>query len=300
MILMTGGTGFVGSYLVKALREDDCKVRVLVREHSDTKTLKELGIELSVGDVIDPASLDPAVDGVDTVIHLVSIAEERGAARFESICWRGTDNVVEVAKAAGIQRMIHMSALGVEPDERSAYLLNKWKGQQTVENSGLDYTVLRPSVIFGKGDGFFTKLASVIRTSPGIMPIIGSGASRFQPIWIEDVIRCTLSTLQNEEGKFSKKTLELGGSRILTFEEIVNVVMEAMQVRKPKVHLPAGLVSFGSRAMKAVGIPSPITPEQVYLVGKDNVTEPVDSVERHFGFEPRGLEAKHLDYLKQI
>lgn len=293
MILLTGATGFVGAYLAKALAENKYKVRALVRKTANTQRLQVLGFEIANGDVTEPASLKDALKEIDTVIHLVAIIEEKRGATFEKINRRGTENVVEAAKQAGVKRIIHMGALGTGPYEKYPYSYTKWQGQQAVERSGLDYTVLRPSIIFGEGDGFVSVLAKLIRRSP-VMPIIGSGQTRFQPIWIGDVVRCVLEILKN--GRFSKKVIDVGGARILSYEEIVDEIIKALGVKRVKLHVPPGLVKLGAKMLKSMKLPVPVTPEQIDLLELDNVTEP-GSVERQFGFKPRALEVENIRYV---
>lgn len=293
MILLTGATGFVGSHMAKALAENNHKVRALARKTANTQKLQELGLEIAYGDVTEPASLKGALKDVDTVIHLVAIIEEKRGATFEKINRRGTENIVEAAKQAGVKRIIHMGALGTGPFEKYPYSYTKWQGQQAVEKSGLDYTVLRPSIIFGEGDGFVTVLAKLIRRSP-VVPIIGSGQTRFQPIWIGDVVRCVLEILK--DGRFSKKVIDVGGARILSYEEIVDEIMKALGLKRAKLHIPPSLVKLGAKALRSIGLPLLVTPEQIDLLELDNVTEP-DSVERQFGFKPKALEAENIGYV---
>ena len=294
MILLTGATGFVGSHLSQALAEKNYKVRALVRKTANTQKLQALGFEIAYGDVTESASLLAALKDIDNVIHLVAIIEEKKGATFEKINWRGTENVVEAAKEVGVKKFIHMGALGTGPFEKYPYSYTKWQGQQAVEKSGLDYTVLRPSIIFGEGDGFVTVLAKVIKRAP-VVPVIGAGKTRFQPIWVGDIVRCVLEILKN--GRFSKRVIDVGGARILSYEEIVDEIMKALSVKRVKLHLPPGLAKLGAKTLKSLGLPVPVTPEQIDLLELDNVAEP-NSVERWFGFKPKALEAEHIRYVR--
>src|SRR6476661_312946 len=176
-ILITGGTGFVGSEIRKALA--DRELRLLVR---DPSSVRDAGAaELVRGD-----ALEPAMAGVDAVIHLVAIIEESGDKTFDLVIRQGSENVVTEARNAGVRRLVHMSALGAQPNPAYPYLNAKWGAEQAVRQSGLDWTIIRPSVIFGPRDGFVNVLAGLIRRAP-IIPVVGSGESKFQPVAVGEV-----------------------------------------------------------------------------------------------------------------
>jgi NADH dehydrogenase len=295
MILVTGATGFVGRHLIAQLQARGEQVRPLVRNAATAQRARATNIEPAIGDVTDPASLERAMEGVDAVIHLVAIITEKGSATFERINVQGTRNVVSAARAAGVKRLLHMSANGAQDNPRYPYLQSKWRGELAVIESGLPNSILRPSLIFGRGDQFFTTLAMVVRLNP-IVPIAGDGTSMFQPIWVEDVCTCFLKMLDDDT--YLGRSFDVGGPEQLSYEDLVDIVMRVLGTRKPKIHVPIPLMKPLAAAMEALLPHPPVTPGQLDLLEIDNVTAP-NPLPELFGIErPAYLQAK-LDYIKR-
>ncbi len=295
MILVSGGTGFVGSHLIPRLVKSEEKIRCLVRSMAKTETLRENGAELAVGDVTDPQSLIEAMQGVDTVIHLVAIIRETKGATFSGVNAQGTMNMVEAAKACGVKRFIHISVLGASPNPMYRYTYSKWQGEEAVQNSNLDFIIFRPSAIFGQGFGY-SFIDSMIRSLtmfPFIAPVPGSGNTRFQPIWVEDVASCIIQALENEKGS---QTYEIGGPEHLSYEEMLDTVKHVLGMRRVKVHIPMPLMRLAVIAMGITMGNPPVTSVELAQLELDNITD-LDSVERYFGFKPRALN-QGLDYIK--
>ena len=181
---MTGGTGFVGGALRAAL--SGLPLRLLVRRRERWQDHESDLIEVVEGDVTDAGSLRDAMEGCSTVIHLVAIIEESGPQTFDRVIRQGTEHVVNEARAAGARRFIHMSALGAANDPKFPYHQAKWRSEEAVRASGLDWTIFRPSVIYGPGDGFILTLAGVVKSFP-ITPVVGDGNAKFQPVAVSDV-----------------------------------------------------------------------------------------------------------------
>src|SRR2546429_2658379 len=187
-VFVTGGTGFVGRAVVQALRAEGCAVRCLVRRGSE-RDLRGLGaIERVEGDVMARQSLDEGMAGCDAVIHLVGIIREHPSigATFERVHTQGTINVLEAAAAVGVRRYVHMSALGTRAGARSRYHQTKWAAEEAVRASPIPWTIFRPSIIYGRGDGFVTLLARMIQRLP-VVPVIGAGRQRLQPVPVAHV-----------------------------------------------------------------------------------------------------------------
>lgn len=288
MILVTGSTGFVGRHIVRELCSRGKEVRCLARTSSDLGLLRGFDVEICSGDVSDQSSLERAAQGVYTVIHLVAIIREMRQATFQRVNYWGTKNMVQAAKKAGVERIVYMSNLGAGPDRRFPLLYSKWQGEEEVRNSGVNYTIFRPSVMFGEGDGFVTVLASIIRRLP-LIPVIGSGNTRFQLISVEDIATCVAQTL--EEQQTVNQTIPLGGPEYLAYEEIIDMITRELKVRRLKMHIPIPLMRPIVWAMERLFSRPPVTSGQLAMLNQDNITDP-DAVERVFGFKPISLRER--------
>ncbi len=293
MILVTGGAGFVGSHLIPRLVETGEKVKCLDRSLARAETEKASGVEWVLGNVTDRQSLEQAMSGVESVIHLVAILRESKGATFDGVNVQGTKNVVQAALGAGVKRFIHIGALGAGPNPIYRYAYSKWQGEEAVRSSNLDYTILEPSVMFGTGAGFITRLVRSLKTFPFLAPIPGSGKTRFQTIWVEDVATCVLKALGGEK---SRQTCRIGGPEHLTYEQILDAVIAALGTKRIKVHLPLLLMRPAVMAMEKVMSDPPVTLGELKQLEVDNTTD-LDSVERQFGFKPLPL-SQGLDYIK--
>ena len=216
--------------------------------------------------------------------------------QFDAINRQGTVNAVEAAKAAGsVKRFIHVSALGADNRPRLQYLHSKWQGEQAVVGSGMPYVILRPSLIFGPGDEFTTAVAALVRIMP-IVPVIGSGNNRLQPIHVDDVARCiALSVSGNIRGNH---TIEIGGPDQLSYNEIVDVVARTLGRKARRINVPLWKMRLPVAIMEKLTPRAPINRAMLQLVTLRNVAEP-DSVERVFGFRPRPLYG-NIDHVREI
>jgi len=291
-ILITGGTGFVGSAVVNALAGRP--LRLLVRDRAKAGDLPSQEVEIVEGNVTNPGTLPGAVAGCDTVIHLVAIIEESGGENFDSVIRQGTVNVVEAAKSAGARRFIDMSALGAADRPGFGYMQAKWRAEEAVRGSGLAWTIFRPSVIFGPGDGFINALAAVVRSFP-VIPVVGDGQTRFQPISVRDVADAFVAAVDDPET--AGQTYELGGPDVLTYEQLLDLVAEKLGKHKRKVHMPVGLmktvVSLSTPLPKSIR--PPVTSEQLKMLALDNSTDR-SATEHLIGRPPLRLR-DGLDYI---
>lgn len=295
MILVTGGTGFVGTNLLKALAGTSLKARALARHPEDAADLGEkTGCELVRADVTDAASLDAAFDGVDAVIHLVGILVEPRGVTFREVHVEGTRNVVEACRRNGVKRYLHMSALGTRAGARSEYHRTKWQAEELVRSSGLDYTILRPSVIFGPGDMFTNMFAGFVRRFP-LVVIPGSGKNLFQPVFIKNVAGAFVSALDMNET--IGKVCELGGPERLTFDDVIEKIARALGRKPPaKVHMPMPLMRVGAGLAETVLPTPPITRDQLLMLEEDNVTDN-NALTGVFHIEPTGFVEGMKTYL---
>ena len=293
MILVTGSTGFVGRHIVRELVSRGKELKCLVRTSSDISMLKGLKVEICYGDVTNQGSLKMALERVETVIHLVAIIRETRQATFEGVNYLGTRNLVQTAKMSNVKRLIYMSNLGAGPDRRFPLLYTKWQGEEEVRKSGLDYTIFQPSVMFGRGDGFVTVLAGMVKRLP-LVPVIGSGRTRFQLISVDDVTTCVARALENKQT--INQTIPLGGPEYLTFEDITDMVIQTLRLRRLKLHIPMSMMRPMVWAMGRVLPRPPLTSAQLAMLSRDNITD-IDIVEKVFGFKPVSLQEKIGDML---
>lgn len=293
-VYITGGTGFVGGNIREALGQRP--LRLLVRDKAQGTS--DLGGDVDVveGDVTKPESLRGTMDGCSAVIHLVAIISEEGGATFDGVINRGTVNVVDEAKRAGVPRFIHMSALGARDDADFPYMQAKWRAEQAVQSSGIPWTIFRPSVIFGPGDEFINQLANVIRTFP-VIPVVGDGKTKFMPVYVKDVAAAYKRAL--DDAGTSGEIYELGGPRVYTYEEMLGVIAAELDKRKPMVHVPVGLmlpvVKFSKPLPKSLR--PPVTEQQLKMLALDNSSDHSATAEL-IGQSPTSLE-NAIGYIKK-
>jgi len=301
-ILVTGANGFVGGHLVPALIGAGHRVVGLVRSDRAGETARSrlpaasrANLELRTGDVTRPVTLAPAVVGVDAIVHLAAIPRDysRGA-ELRRVNTEGTRAVVDAMRQAGVKRLIHMGALGVADDPSLHYASSKAKAETLVAGSGLDWTILKPSLQFGPGDGFFNIIAGLVRWSPGVVPVPGDGSSRFQPIHSADVARVVVASLADPTTVGT--TLELGGPRYWTYREITGEVLRALGKRRLILPMPVPLIRLVAGGAELVHLPFPVATDQLRQLRLDNVG-PLDLIPTRFRFDPRPMEGA-LGYLR--
>jgi NADH dehydrogenase len=270
-IAVTGATGFVGGYVVNALLRRGHEVRVLARSPDSARSKFLRPVPVAVGDILDASSLAAALPGCDAVVHLVGIIHEAGGHSFDEIHRHGTALVVAAAERAGARRYLHISAMGSSPESPSAYGRSKAAAEGVVGRSHLDWTIFRPSIIFGPGDGFVNQLAGIARSVPFVFPVIGSGKTMFMPVSVRDVARCFAQALEKPET--IRQTYEVGGPEVFTFEEIAREIASALgKPGKRIVHVPVGLARFAASFAERLTAP-PLTRDQLASLSVDNVAD---------------------------
>lgn len=268
-VFVTGATGFVGRAVIQALRAEGHVVRCLVRRGSEADLHGFEAIERVEGDILGPpASLEADIAGCDTVIHLVGIIREhksRGIT-FDRLHHVGTKNVLAAAAAAGARRYLHMSALGTRAGARARYHQTKWAAEEAVRASGLEWTIFRPSVIYGPGDGFLSLLAGMVGRLP-VVPVIGDGRQRLQPVPVEHVAAGFARAVRVEASV--KQTYTVTGPDAVSMIELLEMIGAAMHRRVRLVRIPLGLIRPVARMVHRV--PSfPVTPDQLLMLEEDN------------------------------
>ena len=273
MILLTGGTGFVGGHVLQALLAAGRPVRCLVREPSSAN----LDCELVQGDMTDGASLKRAVEGADTVVHLVAIRQGK-QEQFDRVMAQGTRDLLAAAKEAGVGRFVHMSALGTSEESKDLvpYYGAKWKMEQAVEGTGIPYVIFRPSFVFERDGGILPTFAKLARFAP-VTPITGSGQQRIQPIWAGDLAAYFDKAIDLDAA--TDRTFELGGPDVVTWNEFWERLKKARGIRRPSVHVPMGLMRMNALVTERLPGNVPLTRDLLKMLEHDNVVTNDDAVE---------------------
>lgn len=295
MILITGATGYIGRHLVARLAQQGERPRCLVRDPKRAATILPAGsVEFAQGDTTQPATLAAATRDIDTIIHAAFItADHKQSAgnHYETTNVEGTANLIKAARVADVKRIIEISGLGTKPDKPGSYMQGRYLAERMLKESGLDWTIIQPSVLFGKDAPFIKGLADLIRTSP-VVPLIGGGNIMFQPIYVEDVVTIIIKVLQEPE-RTTNKTYVIGGPEYYSFTQVINMLLRAMHKNRIKAPAPRPLVGIGAAVMEAVFPKPPLTKAAMTLFNFDNTTD-INSVERDFGFAPMSFK-QYLD-----
>ena len=290
-IAITGANGFVARNLIVLLLEDmpAGEIRAIVRDPATAlRELPSTDLEVVTADVTKPDSLRTAFDGCRAVVHTVAIPTERKAT-FAAVNARGTEHVGAEAKSAGVRRIVHLSAIGADPESPFPFLRSKGQGERCVIESGIAYVALRPSILFGRGDDFFPKLGFSLRFP--VVPVPGDGSARFQPIHVGDVAQVIRAALRGT----MTGVHEIAGPDVVTYDELLTETMRGYRKRRPRLHLPVPLMKPAAVAMGLVMADPPVTVAQLDLLKTDNV--PVrNAIEQVFGISPRPFRGA-LGYL---
>lgn len=278
-ILITGATGFVGRAVSERLRRAGYRLRALVRNPA-SRAAQELArsgtVQLFPGDVLDPDSVNRAAAGVQAVVHLVGIITEFGRQTFENMHVRATELVVAAARAGGAQRFLHVSALGTRPGARSRYHQTKWAAEERVRQSGLVWTIFRPSLIYGPGDQFVNRFDRMARISP-VLPLIGRREARFQPVPVDIVAQCVEAALTSPQAE--GQTLDVCGPERLTLAEMLQALLEVTGRRRWLCRVPGAVAWTLATVLERVypallRRPPPLNRDQLIMLEEDNVGDP--------------------------
>jgi NADH dehydrogenase len=276
-ILVTGGTGFVGPKVVHALRAQGRDVRALVRRPERAAQLAGWGVELATGDVTDRESLRAAADGCTHVVHLVAILKGT-PSDFHRVMTQGTQNCLAAAKEAGVQRFVLMSALGTSDTTKDTvpYFASKWAMEQATVQSALEYTIFRPSFVFGRDGGALPTFVKQVRYSP-VVTVIGTGVQRIQPIFVEDVAQYFAQGVDHPQA--ANRTFELGGPDVVTWNDLYLTIAKVLGKRRRLLHVPSGVARTGAQLTQwAPG--APLTTDQIAMIETgDNVVSDTDAVD---------------------
>jgi uncharacterized protein YbjT (DUF2867 family) len=296
-VFVTGASGFVGNEVVKELLARGHQVKALVRKGSEKKLEARHKVEVVFGDCLHPEILNQAAAGCDAIIHLVGIIREfpgKGVT-FERLHVQATQNVVDAAKAAGARRYLHMSALGARPDPADPYHVTNFQADQYVINSGLAYTIFRPSVIYGPGDQSINLFVRQIRRLP-FFPIVGDGLYRLQPVpvWIVAAAFALALELPRTENKI----YDVGGPEPLTFNEIIDTIAQVVGRKIAKVHQPTWCMQVAA-SMCGRFRWFPLTPGQLRMLLEGSTCDP-SVFYTDFGLSPMTFRDGVAQYLTDV
>jgi NADH dehydrogenase len=298
VILLTGATGLVGGELLPMLLADGHEVRALVR---DPRRLgaRRVNVQIALGELSDPFSLRHAMRGVDTVIHLAATSRDQPGGTIEELNGLATARLLRSAERAGVERFVFFSAIGATPFQRTRFFRSKALAEHAVLESPLESIVFAPSIMYRPGDQWLTLLERLSMLPA--MPVSGSGGSRYQPIWARDVAACVAAALNGADSKGSKgkakggednpgRRYELAGPETLTYDEILEQVMEANGHERPLVHFPLPIVRAGLRGLELIAGPSVFaTWEEAELFEVPMVSERGTADVEGLGVEPRPM-----------
>lgn len=297
IVTVFGGSGFIGRYVVRRLAAADWIVRVGVRDLESAAFLKVAGdpgfVVPLAADITDDDSVARAVEGADGVVNMVGILYERGRRTFQRMHVEGAARVARAASAAGAKRLVQISAIGADADSPAEYGRTKAAGEKAVADAFPGATVLRPSVVFGPEDDFLNRFAQMARISP-VLPVF---PTRFQPVWVGDVAEAVFRVL--EDGGTAGKTFELGGPQVVTFRELMQIILKEIARERVLLPLPLGLAEIEAWFLEKLPVP-PLTRDQVKLLGMDNVVAPAAMTLRDLGIEPMAMEAIIPSYLDRF
>jgi len=271
-VFLTGSTGFVGKGILKALLAAGHEVRCLVRKGSQSKLADyKAQVEVVEGDVTQPETLTGKLEGCEAVIHLVGIIKEiplRGVT-FEKVHYEASKNVIDEAYRAKVRQFLHMSALGSREGAVSKYHQTKYRAEQYLIQSGLTYTIFRPSIIFGPEDRSINLFAKVIKLSP-IFPVIGNGRNLMQPVALENIAQGFVKALG--KAKAENKIYEVGGPDKLSNDQILDIIAQVLGRRLIKLHQPLSLLKPLVGLMEVFPF-FPLSSDQLLMLQEDNVCE---------------------------
>ncbi len=295
-----GGSGFIGRYVVQRLAARGDVIAVGCRRAEGARFLMPQGnvgqiaaLNLEIG---DEEVLPAFLAGNEALVNCVGILRESGPQRFDRVHHTGPARLARLAREAGIERFVHISAIGADSRSPSAYARTKAAGEAAVRDAFPTVTILRPSVVFGPEDQFFNRFAAMAMISP-VLPLIGGGETRFQPVYVGDVADAVVKCL--DDPATAGRTYELGGPKIYSFRELIELLLAEIRRKRLLLDLPFGLAAFQARLMSLLPNP-PLTPDQVELLKRDNVVSSGAMSMAALGITPTAVEGVLPTYLDRF
>jgi len=303
LVTVVGGSGFLGRHIVHRLAQAGYRIRVATRHPALANHVMPSGkvgqIALVRADIRDEARIAAAVEGAQVVVNLVGILREGGGRTFDAIHADGAAIVARAATKAGARRLIHISSIGASKTSRSAYARSKAEGEAQAREAFPDATILRPSIVFGPGDGFFNRFAALMRMSKLLFPLFGGGATKFQPVFVGDVADAAVNALADERTK--AKTYELGGPAVYTFKELLAFISNVTERKRVFVPIPFFLLDIVAALTGWLPF-APVTLDQARLLRVDNIVKTGPDAASvgtlaDLGVQPTSIEAIVPSYL---
>jgi len=300
LVTVFGGSGFIGTQAVRRLAKAGWRIRVAVRQPNLAYAMRLHGdvgqIDIVQANIRNPPSVRRALEGATASLNLVSTLYEHGRQGFQALNVMGARNVAEAARAEGVARLVQMSALGADLGSPSKYARTKAEGEVAAREVYADAVVVRPSIVFGPEDDFFNRFASMALVSP-VIPLVGGGRTRMQPVFVGDVARALALAVTAEQA--AGQTYELGGPAVFTFRRLMELMLAEIERRRLLLPIPFPVASLIGAVgdLAAPVFPPPITSDQVTLLRADNVTSGQYPGLPELGITPTTLEAVLPSYL---
>lgn len=296
LVTIFGGSGFIGRHVVRRLAAEGWICRVAVRDTEAALFLKVDGNPGQVvpvaADVTNPKSVERAVADAKRVVNLVGILYEKGRRTFKRVHVEGAANVAKAAQAAGVERLVQMSAIGADPNSPAEYGRTKAAGEAAAKAAFDGASIVRPSVVFGPEDSFFNKFAAMARISP----VLPEFPAKFQPVYVADVAAAIARVLDDPQTR--GKTYELGGPRVISFREFLELVLKYTGRERPIVPVPMSLAKLEAMFLELLPVP-PLTRDQLKLLGRDNVVASGALTLADLGITPTAMEVVLPTYLSR-
>lgn len=302
-VTIFGGSGFLGRHIVQRLAQAGYRVRVATRKPSLANHLMTSGkvgqIALMRGDIRNERDVAAAVSGAEFVINLVGILRPSGGRTFNAMHADGAGTIARAAAKAGVRRLIHVSAIGAGKASRSAYARSKAEGETQAREAFPGTTILRPSIVFGPGDGFFARFAALMSMSKLVFPLFGGGKTKFQPVFVGDVAQAVANAIADDRTR--GKTYELGGPAVYTFKELLAFIARVTGRKRTFIPIPFFLLDIAAAFTGWLPF-APVTLDQARLLRVDNVVKAgadkaaVGTI-ADLGVQPTALEAIVPGYL---
>ena len=300
-VTVFGGSGFIGRAIVRALAQEGLLIRVACRRielAEQVKTAGDVGqITVMRANLRVPQSVAAAIAGSEAVINAAGIPFERGRQRYQAVHVAGAMAIAEAARAAGVQRLVHISGIGADSrSSKNRYVRSKVEAEGAVVAGFDSATILRPSVVFGPDDVMFTRMARIAALAP-FVPVVGDGMAKVQPVFVGDVGKAVAAVLARPDT--AKNVFELGGPRVYTYREIAALTLREIDRQKPIIGVPAGLMKIAAFFAEFLPVP-PLTRDQVDLLTHDNVVRPGAKNLAALGIEPTAAEVILPTYLDRF